>query len=80
MSDDSYIYQLSLVLATATVSYSIYHTYQYIFYVYVPGGLVDYPRAYYNQFREFNYHRVHMLVRRDFFLKKKKRLAESARA
>ena len=25
----------------------------------VPGSLVGYPRAYYNQFREFNSHRVH---------------------
>ena len=28
----------------------------------VPGGLVGYPRAYYNQFRGFNSHRVHILV------------------
>ena len=28
----------------------------------VPGGLVGYPRAYKNQFREFNSHRVHILV------------------
>ena len=28
----------------------------------VPGGLVGYPRAYNNQFREFNSHRVHILV------------------
>ena len=27
-----------------------------------PGGLVGYPRAYSNQFREFNSHRVHLLV------------------
>ena len=28
----------------------------------LPGGLVGYPRAYYTQFREFNSHRVHILV------------------
>ena len=28
----------------------------------VPGGLVGYPRACENQFREFNSHRVHILV------------------
>ena len=28
----------------------------------VPGGLVGYPRAYENQFREFNSNRVHILV------------------
>ena len=28
----------------------------------VPGGLVGYPRAYKNQFREFNSHRVHIRV------------------
>ena len=28
----------------------------------VPGGLVAYPRAYLNQFREFKSHRVHILV------------------
>ena len=28
----------------------------------VPGGLVGFPGAYRNQFREFNSHRVHILV------------------
>ena len=28
----------------------------------VPGGFVSYPRAYSNRFREFNSHRVHILV------------------
>ena len=35
------------------------------------GGVVGYPRAYYNQFlREFNYHRVHILVGTSFIKKK----------
>ena len=28
----------------------------------VPGGLVGYPRAYTNQFRDLNSHHVHVLV------------------
>ena len=42
----------------------------------VPGGSVGYPRAYLNQFREFNSHRVHILVRTSCI----KRLAGSSRA
>ena len=35
------------------------------------GGVVGYPRAYYNQFlREFNYHRVHILVGTSFIKRK----------
>ena len=36
----------------------------------VPGGLVGYPRAYQNQFREFNSHRVHILVATFLCIKK----------
>ena len=44
----------------------------------VPGGLVCYPRDYKNQLREFNSHRVHILVGSLSCIKKI--LAESARA
>ena len=33
-----------------------------------PGGLVGYARAYENQFRDFNSHRVHIRTRKDFFM------------
>ena len=41
----------------------------------VPGGLVGYPRAYKNQFRLFNSHRVHMLVRTFSCTKKKQKIS-----
>ena len=52
---------------------------------YIPGGVVDYPRAYKNQIREFNSHRVnshrvHVVHASRDFLLHKKWLAESARA
>ena len=54
-----------VVLVPDTYSYKKVVTVVFVSFILlidVPGGLVDYPRAYQNQLREFNSHRVHIVL------------------